>query len=82
MKTVYSATINFLQPTLEGVKLKYKVLPGSNASKDRSRRTYPALEVESLLFDGRDIRFMFSQKELDKMALDDYMKTEQGESNG
>ena len=80
-KTVYNSNIDFLPITLEKIKLKYRVMAGSQPGKDQTRRTYPALEVESLLLGDRDIRFLFSQKELDKMAMDDYLKITNGTFN-
>jgi hypothetical protein len=77
-KVVYNSEISFLPITLEKVKMKYKVLPGSGAGKDQTQRPYPFLEVESLLVDGRDVRWLLSSRQLQQLALDDYIKQTQG----
>lgn len=77
-KTVYNTTLSYTPVILENLKLKYRVLPGIGTGKNKAK--YPPLEVESLLTqDNRDVRFLFSQKELDAMALNDYIKETQGE---
>lgn len=70
-KTVFKAEIDYLRIPLEGIQLKYRLLAGSTKKK-------PQLEVEELLYDKRDIRFLLSQKQLDEMALTDYIKQTQG----
>lgn len=85
MKRVYSfstwwavRTKDSLDSMMLEVKVKYKVLEGSFAGKDQSQRTYPYIEIQEAITDGRDVRWLLD-KQLEVDCLNDYVKQTQGE---